>query len=242
MRLPHVKGKLPLLLLLLTPSVLMAIGLMWFNTLTLNQLEARNKLAQETAEHSMRDLAQLNLMSSGMLAVHRQVTNVLEEASNGRLSEAKAYAIHTRLVDELATMAPLEAWLSKETTEHADWRHQETALALKAFMGYRDHVLMATDIVAIDPAQAKRYVTSAFDRYLDFAARHQKLSAHITNDNAAALVRLAAETPGPPSQRVVDHTGRVAAGQSVVAGCAELAHTQPGNADGGHAPPVGSTH
>jgi two-component system sensor histidine kinase/response regulator len=193
MRLPHFKGKLPLLLLLLTPSVLMAIGLMWFNTLTLNQLEARNQLAQETAEHSMRDLAQLNLMSSGMLAVHRQVTNVLEEASNGRLSEAKAYAIHTRLVDELATMAPLEAWLSKETTEHADWRHQETALALKAFMGYRDHVLMATDIVAIDPAQAKRYVTSAFDRYLDFAARHQKLSAHITNDNAAALVRLAAE-------------------------------------------------
>jgi two-component system sensor histidine kinase/response regulator len=192
MRLPHVKGKLPLLLLLLTPSVLMAIGLMWFNTLTLNQLEARNQLAQETAEHSMRDLAQLNLMSLGMLAIHRQVTNVLEEASNGRLSEAKAYAIHTRLVDEMATMAPLEAWLSKETSEHADWRHQETALALKAFMGYRDHVLMATDIVAIDPTQAKRYVTSAFDRYLDFAARHQKLSAHITNDNAAALDRLAA--------------------------------------------------
>ncbi|MBY0463472.1 MAG: PAS domain S-box protein [Burkholderiales bacterium] len=193
MRPLHLKGKLPLLLLLLTPSVLMAVGLMWFNTLTLDQLEARNQITQEAAEHAMRDLAQLNLMSSGMLAVHRQVTNVLEEASNGRLSEAKAYAFHTHLVDDLAGMAPLETWLSKEASEQTDWRHQETALALKAFLAYRDHVLMATDIVAIDPQQAKRYVTSAFDRYLDFAARHQKLSAYINNDNSAALDKLATE-------------------------------------------------
>jgi len=193
MRLAHIKGKLPLLLLLLTPSVLMAIGLLWFNTVTLNRLETRSQQAQAAAEHSLRDLAQLNQMSSGMLSVHRQVTSVLEEASNGRLSEARAYAIHTRLVDEMATMAPLESWLGRESAEHSDWRHQETTLALKNFQAYREHVLMATDIVAIDPSQAKRYVNTAFDRYLDFAGRHQRLATRISSENSTLLEKLATD-------------------------------------------------
>ena len=150
-------------------------------------------MAQRAAEHSLRDLNQLNRIAVGMLSVHRKVSNALEEASNGRMDEAKAYAVHTQLVDELAAMAPLETWLANEPAEHTEWRQSESQLAFSSFEAYRNHVSMATDIVAIDPSKARGYVHSAFDHYLAFASSHQKLTAQISTRNSALLDKLTQE-------------------------------------------------
>lgn len=193
MRVLTTRRNLPLLLWLILPSLVMATGLLWFNTLTLEQLDARSAEAQEEAEHGLRVLSQLNLLSTGMLSVHRQVSNLLEEAANGRMSEARAYAVHSRLVDELASLAPLEQWLSREAGQHTSWQHHETGQAIKSYKNYRNLVLTATDIVAIEPAQAKKYINAAFDQYLEFASRHQTLAAQISIANSGLLDRLATE-------------------------------------------------
>ena len=184
------KGRFSLVLLLLAPSVLMAIGLVVFNAFTLNQLEQRTQAAQREAEQSLVELSQLNLISAGMLSAHQQISAVLEAASNGQLDEAGAYAMHTQLVDQMAAMAPLADWMAHAKSQHKDL-DTESRQALNHFQVYRNHLLMATDIVAIEPSQARLHVNAAFENYMNFATEHHRMSVHITEENSVRLAQLA---------------------------------------------------
>lgn len=177
----------------MVPSVLMAAGMIWFNTRTLDGLRDQGERTQQVVGHSLETLSKLTQLGASMLAIHRKVTALLHEAAEGKVSEAQAYQFHTKLVDELASLAELEVWLGQEVKNHGGWQETETGLALEAFQAYKRFLVMTTDIVAIDPTQAHKHAESAMDHYTQFAERQQVLSADITLENHDLLDAMATE-------------------------------------------------
>jgi PAS domain S-box-containing protein len=193
MTLTHLRHRWALLSLFMVPSVMMAVGMVWFNARMLDGLAEQGERTQQVVGHSLETLSKLTQLGASMLSIHRKVSGLLHESSAGKVSEAQAYQFHTKLVDELATLGELEGWLEQEARHERGWKQTEIQLSLEAFRAYKRFLVMTTDIVAIDPRQAGKHAESALGQYTQFAERQQVLSADITLENHDLLELMATD-------------------------------------------------
>ncbi|MDO8605929.1 MAG: PAS domain S-box protein [Phaeospirillum sp.] len=107
-------------------------------------------------------------------ATHDHVLGMLKAGTSQGSDQAEIYRRHTTVVDQLAVMAQEIAFIE------ASLHHTDNGLA--KFEAYRNFVIMATDIAAIDPQLAYRHA-------YDAAAIYNELSEH----NHAMVERVSAQ-------------------------------------------------
>ncbi len=115
-----------------------------------------------------------NRVNNAMLKTQQMLVEVLRKAKAGKIDESAAYQVHTTVVD---TMAEMDADLKRMLAEnpHPELR-EAIEEAVRDFQGYWQLAVSATDIVAIDPPVASRYIDDAQDLHAHFAE-------HILNIN-----------------------------------------------------------
>ncbi|MFN4325532.1 MAG: PAS domain S-box protein [Azonexus sp.] len=115
-----------------------------------------------------------NRLSNRMLKTQELLVAVLRQAKAGQIDEAGAYQAHTSVVDTLAEMdADLRRLLAENPHPELKEAIEE---AVRDFQGYWQLAVSATDIVAIDPPVASRYIDDA-------QVLHAHFAEHILNIN-----------------------------------------------------------
>jgi hypothetical protein len=177
------------LLLFLVPVLLVALLAALINFWSLHSLKQQHK--QFSAEQS-RDVAMLTeaaRLSGEMAEIDTRVEKALAEAVDSKLDEAQLYRIHTEVVNKLAGLSKRVDALSQ--AGHVMEISPQDAQALREhFRAYRNFVVMATDIVAIDPSTARRHIHDAEKQFIVFSQHAYRLSAklaeHTNEANSAA--------------------------------------------------------
>ena len=125
------------------------------------------------------DLAILNdaiAISEEMANIQQQIARVLRQSETGALDEGAIYRIHARIVDSLSQLNQRVETLIDALHTHTFTRDDTRELKL-AFDNYRNYVIMATDIAAIDPKTAGQYIGMARDHYVGFSHRTHHIAA-----------------------------------------------------------------
>lgn len=167
---------------LLLPALLVVFAAM------LISLAALYYLKEQYSERLLvqkRDIAALHLavgISEDMADIQRQVTNLLARAAAGQMNEAEVYRVHAALVDRFSLMAHRVQNLSTSPSIQ-ELTPEESEALRNEFASYRNYVVMATDIAAIEPATAGRHIANARDHFVAFYHRAnvvvRKVSEHV---------------------------------------------------------------
>ncbi|MCF8210112.1 MAG: response regulator [Rhodoferax sp.] len=126
-----------------------------------NAQQERDSALIAVAAHFNQEIAAMQLV----------VGNLLEQAAAGALDEAAAYQIHTQVIEQLAS-------LEKELLGFPDDLTYQKALAEAKveFLSYRNLLMMATDLVAIDPLGAMRHAFGASQAQARLSEHTQSIS------------------------------------------------------------------
>lgn len=176
------------LFLFLLPALLVAIIVAVLNFVSLRYVSAQQKegATQVQLGLNMLDRSIAQVVQLGLL--HDNVARQLQQAKSGALDEAAAYRIHVKVVDHLALIQS-ENDLLHPLMLAAGLSHEQLALLYDDFIRYRNLVLMATDIVAIEPSVAGRYIEDAQTVYFNLAAQTFSLNAQLSDLVNADVVR-----------------------------------------------------
>jgi len=118
------------------------------------------------------DLAALSeaiRLSEDMALIQLRVSNLLKQADSGKVSEATAYRVHAEVVNALAAITRRVEALAAKTVVVAG--KPDVAAMVEEYEGYRNYVIMATDITAIDPKVAGQHIAKARDHFVSFSQR-----------------------------------------------------------------------
>ena len=148
--------------------VVVALGIAFFHgwyEFDLHQERYRQRAADQTAD--LRFQAAADRLGHQLQQIQMVLLGLLRDASAGRLDEARAYFLHSQIVDRLAGLDRELSRLSAANphTELVD----EMEGARAVFADYRRLAVSATDIVAIEPRRAGTYIEQAGERYIEFA-------------------------------------------------------------------------
>jgi signal transduction histidine kinase/CheY-like chemotaxis protein len=162
-------------LLFLLPVILAAFLATLITLWSLQTLreENRERFALERLDLSL--LNEAAQMGQGMAETHQLAAGALQKAASGTLDEAGLYLIHNDIVDALAKLErrtrDFSELLQMEVIDPEDARGM-----VGDFEGYRNFMLMATDIAAIDPTMAAGYISKAQGHFIDLVKRRQTIS------------------------------------------------------------------
>ena len=161
-------------LLPLAIVVLLAGGLSLasFYKLKQDHLAVRTQQMQDIGK-----IAAVTQFNQDVAAIQHLVTDTLEQAKAGKLDEAGIYRVHSQVVNQLAE---LERRLPELQAVEGDANLHETQLD---FQAYRNFIIQATDLAAIDPPMAMNNAYSAANRYL-FLSEHTRDIAKSVTDKA----------------------------------------------------------
>lgn len=151
------------------------------------QAEA-TRLAQE------QDLSTLTLAADftrSAALLHSQVMEALNQAQYSQISELELYFQHSDISENLAQLNQQVDALADSALIRAV-NHGSSGLLREAFQDYRRFVVMATDIVTVDPSRAQDYVSAAQDQFVyfsNYAQRIQQLLSTRTLEQQQAAYR-----------------------------------------------------
>ncbi len=176
-----------LFLVIFIPVVLAVVGAAAINFWLLFDLRDEQRLANDLQREDLAIVGEATRLGAEMLQLHSDVRQMLREAEAGRVDEAEAYWRHTRVVDQLAAM---EQRLTRITSVHgaSDSLGANVKAAAEDFTAYRNFIIMATDIVAIDLSLAGAQVEQAVATYIAFAQHSERLTALLSERAAQRLV------------------------------------------------------
>ncbi len=155
---------------------LAAIGLFFI----WNLLHIQNAHDLKTSEfaNNMREINGATEFNIDMNMIHHRVTVLLKQADKRELDEARIYQTHTGIVDRFAKLDRKLLTLSDDTTNRK-LRSDELLRLRSDFDRYRKLVIMATDIIAIDPARARTYLNQAATSYIAITEHSEKVIANL---------------------------------------------------------------
>lgn len=169
--------------ILLLPLLSLIGGAVLLNGWALYRLQdqyAENSVLMQIDADVLRSASKLG---DEMATLQIQVSDILKKANVGQLDEGTLYRIHTTLVDRLDVMKGEVDLLAERTTKHG-LPGEEIVVLVSAFEQYKNLVIMATDIAAVDPERAGAYINAARQNYVNFSMianrLTHKLSGHIT--------------------------------------------------------------
>ena len=169
-----------LLILFMMPVLLPALFALLINYWSLYSLRAQHEQASNQERQEVALLTEAARLSEELAAVQRRVASTLEAADRKRLSEAQLYRIHSEVVDQLAQLNRRVLVLAESSAVREVGL--EDALALPEHTRlYGNFVIMATDIAAIDPSTAVRYIGDAQQHFIAFSEHAHRISARLAN-------------------------------------------------------------
>lgn len=169
-----------ILLLFLLPMVLVSMLGGLVATWSLYSLREENRDRHRHEREDLRLLIDSSQLGEEMAVVHQLVAHSLQGAAAGELDEAALYLLHSEIVEMLAALEVRTRDLSQQphVLEAGD---DNVRLMVEDFDNYRNFVVMATDIAAIDPLTATGYIDKAHKHFVDFVQRRQTISARISD-------------------------------------------------------------
>lgn len=167
-------------LLLLIPIVSIALISVVIILFSLYQLrESSSKNLKEQMEYQ--DLFSIsNQINNAIIENHRILNAALDGAIDGVLRGLQLYRVHSQVVDEIAS-------IDEQIQDYSDHIIIQTQLSRiseklqSEFSEYKKFMIMATDIIAIDPAKAGVYVEEAQRHYLEYADYKQSIDVALSN-------------------------------------------------------------
>lgn len=148
--------------------------------------ENRALLTRSSAElrADMDASAEALALSEGLLQVQQRVSALLQAALDRSMDEARLYAEHSAVVDQLEV---LEQRLARLHPEHSTaGASVAQAQARARFDEFRSAILRSTDLSIIDASQASRQLSQAGQHYQAFAQLSYALSRQLQEHGAAS--------------------------------------------------------
>jgi diguanylate cyclase (GGDEF)-like protein len=168
------------LMLFLLPALLVAVivaGLNFFSLRYINEQQIEGAQQIKQGLHVLDEMIGL-VVQVGLL--HDNVSRQLTEAENGRLDEAGAYQIHVLVIDHLATVDNNRKALLTHLQQKR-LNSDQLQLWSNTFEDYRNLVIMATDIVAIEPKTAENYIQKAQSSFFNLSSQTFSLSSQLSD-------------------------------------------------------------
>ncbi|MCM8737525.1 PAS domain S-box protein [Azospirillum sp. A1-3] len=179
-------------LLLLPVLVIVALSVA-INLLSFWSLSESQRAVNLESERDAQAIEAASRFNAALDEVQAQVATTLDDAVGGRLDEGEVYRIHAGFVETLAAMADQLRSLER-VSEHTD-------MAIRWFDDYRNYIVMATDVAAIDPPRARDFAYSA-------AAIFANLSHH-AHAVVEGIVRSSGEREARQTRMLHDRTSRL---------------------------------
>ncbi len=180
----NLRERLTLVVVFFLPVLLVVGAAAAYHFRSLYTLNEQQNALQASYEQRLGNVIESVSITSELLDIQKEIQDLLERAKLNDLSETAAYRAHTQLVDRFGLLTLRVETLLKKAVETGalDPKVQnEMHEAEAAYADYRDFVMMATDIVAIDPTKATDYLTQALAHYTHFAGHNQNLvNTHLT--------------------------------------------------------------
>jgi two-component system, sensor histidine kinase and response regulator len=175
---------------LMLPMLAVSFAAMLVNMGSLYQLREQQGAGVEAQKLSIATLNEATHLSEDMAALQQRVGDVLKKADQGEWDEAAVYREHARVVDELAQLHQ-RVQAMKQTAERLLGPQPDTRELGSEFDGYRNYVMMATDISAIEPKVAGEHIARAQAHFIAFS-RHAhalavQLGHQVQNSGAEAV-------------------------------------------------------
>jgi len=166
------------LLMFLLPVLVVAGLAMLINMGTLYSLKEQHSTGISAQSADLEALNEATRISEDMAIEQQRVGKLLKQAEAGALDESAIYRIHAEVVDNLAALTVRVHKLSQRVEALAVAPEGATAL-IADYEGYRNYVIMATDIAAIDPRIAGRHIAQARDHFISFSQRAHHIALHL---------------------------------------------------------------
>ncbi len=137
----------------------------------------------ELSQSEIENLALLDELTQwghDLVETHQQISVALADAANKKLDEARIYLLHSRMVNDLARYAKK----LDEITHHPEVNKIAASEARSMdshFSEYRNFMVMATDIISIDPKRSVDYIYQAQEQYIGFMNYEQVIAAKLSN-------------------------------------------------------------
>ncbi|MDD2844392.1 MAG: PAS domain S-box protein [Rhodoferax sp.] len=170
------KGRVsPVFMLFVLPVllVLLVAGTIVYSAVNSIQQEYRKISIAQAADTER--LAAATRFNQDLAAIQRLVALTLEQAARGSINQGQVYRVHAAVVNTLAALEP--RLLDLESLQEANDAVKE---ARQDFSSYRDLIITATDLAAIDPVSAMREAFRAAQRYVAFSEHTHGIATQAT--------------------------------------------------------------
>jgi len=176
---PKPASRRTFLLLLLLPVLLAAFVGTMVTLWSLNSLRWENRHRHAETRADLQIVLEAAHLGEEMAKMHQLSARSLKGAAAGELDEEAVYRIHSEIVDSLAKLGERTAALAK-APHVVEAGGEDARIMVEDFANYRNFMVMATDIAAIDPAIAADYIDKAQDNFVDFVRRRHAIIARIS--------------------------------------------------------------
>lgn len=167
------------LFVLLLPIFLVVVSAMLLNLGTIYSLKQEFIQSSESQIRDLEIVTEAANLSSDLASIQKSLAKTLESAASGESDEAELYIMHSNYVEEFALIEERVKQLSESKYTLSVAKKDSSAL-LTHFDAYRNFVLMAGDIAAIDPAVAQTYIENSKTHFVEFAEYTHRIAAQLS--------------------------------------------------------------
>ncbi len=151
----------PFLVIILLPVAVVILLAGGLNLASFYSLQESHKVVSVQQSREIERIAAATHINQEIAAIQRIVATTLENAAAGKLDEAATYRIHSSVVARLAALERLLPGLRDD-----DGAGDQVGEARIDFDAYRNFIIQATDLAAIDPPSAMQYAYQAANSYV----------------------------------------------------------------------------
>ncbi|MGE5471424.1 MAG: ATP-binding protein [Bacteroidota bacterium] len=167
-----------LLLLFWLPMLLVACVATAVNIAALYSLKKEQGVGVLAQRAELAVLVEATRISEAMAEQQQRVSALLKSADAGQLTESNAYHVHSEVVDALAVLTVRVRALAG-SIEALNLAPVDFSPFVSDFENYRNYVIMATDIAAIDPRSAGLHINQARDYFVSYSQRTHHITVHL---------------------------------------------------------------
>ena len=154
--------------LLLLPLIVVVIAAVALVYTSLERLEQQHDQAAQEQQQNLSIISNAAEFSRKLGNIQKRMNLALDGALAGELSELQLYRMHSGIVNDLASAAKAIDELSASQLV-LDANHGSAKGLQNAFSEYKRFVIMSTDVLAVDPQVANKFLQKAQRHYLDFS-------------------------------------------------------------------------
>lgn len=166
------------ILIFLLFALPVVIALITINSFSLNKIRHQFEVGNELQNKNIEALIETAQISEQVSTVHLSVTNSLNAAISGKMSNVKIFRVHANAVNSLNKLTARILQLSR-SIQIQEASPQDGQLLLDHFNQYKNLIIQTTDISSIDPKSASHFVDLAENHFNDFTEHSHHISAFL---------------------------------------------------------------